>query len=426
MTAADRFERDLSRLLDDLVDPPAPDEISAVFARTAGMRQRPAWASQQWWIPIAELAARVTADRRIPVRPVAIALLLVLLAAGAVLFVGSSPPLPKPFGLASNGLVIYSADGDIFTADTVTGMPSRVVAGAGWDIEPRWSRDGSHFLFQRDENGEGITGRKMLFVARADGSELRPILEESIYTIGDPMFSPDGTSVLFVATGGLVTIAPAGGSGPVRVLDLPTAVSEAAYRPPGGSEISLLMADQLMNLVNADGTNLRRLVPQDPRYLIGQPTWSPDGSTLAYIRWSNSPDVTTLSARVALVSPGSGEPHDIPKGPGSWWEAEPSWSNAGTRLAIARGYTGDNSDVRAAIVPVPAGGHGIESDPSLDVLGSCCLPGPFEWSPDDTSILFTPTDENDRMQQRLIDPTTAAGHVAPWRTTSTPSWQRRP
>jgi Tol biopolymer transport system component len=319
--------------------------------------------------------------------------------------------------------VIFSAGGDIFTADPVTGAMRRVVGGVGWDIEPRWSRDGSHFLFIRDENGEGITGRKTLYVARADGTYLRAVMKEPQFIIGDPMFSPDGTSVLFVATGGLVSIASADGRGPLQVLDLPFSVQEAAFRPPDGSSISLLVAERSMYLVNSDGTDLRQLFPIDREYYIGQPTWSPDGSVLAYIRWL---DTGSITARIALVSPESEEVRALPVGPGSAWEGEPSWSNDGTRLAVARGYAPDNSTVRAAIVPVPAGGLGVETDPSLDVLASCCLAGPFEWAPDDSAILFTPTDTTGPIQQTLIDPATGEGHLATWRTTSGPSWQRRP
>jgi Tol biopolymer transport system component len=423
MTTVSRFEHELARVLDDLVEPPGPDEISAVLARTAVIRQRPSWTYPERWIPFAEVTARITAARRVPVRLLALLVLLVLLTAGALLFAGSSPPRPRPFGPATNGLVIFSAAGDIFTADPVTGVTRRVVGGAGWDVEPRWSRDGSHFLFMRAENGEGITGRRTLYVARADGRDLRPITEESVFTIGDPMFSPDGTSVLFVATGGLVSIASADGRRPLQVLDLPFSVQEAAFRPPDGSSISLLYAEQEMYLVNSDGTDLRPLVLSDRGYWIGQPTWSPNGSVMAYIRWL---DTGSITARIVLVSPESGEVRALPVGPGSTWEGEPSWSNDGTRLAVARGYAPDNSNVRAAVVPVPAGGLGVETDPSLDVLGSCCLAGPFEWAPDDSAILFTPTDATGPIQQTLIDPATGVGHPATWRTTSGPSWQRRP
>src|SRR5262245_45298916 len=48
MTTAGRFERDLPRLLDDLVVQPPPDELGDLLARTRHMRQRPPWTIPGW------------------------------------------------------------------------------------------------------------------------------------------------------------------------------------------------------------------------------------------------------------------------------------------------------------------------------------------------------------------------------------------
>jgi hypothetical protein len=86
-----------------------------------------------------------------------------------------------------------------------------------------------------------------------------------------------------------------------------------------------------------------------------------------------------------------------------------------------------NEDVVAAIVRVGGGGQGVETDSSLEVLEACCLVRPFEWAPDDSWILVTPVDSSEQnTQQALIDPVTGEGHIAEWRTTSGPSWQRLP
>jgi WD40-like Beta Propeller Repeat len=420
MTYPDRFERDLARLLTELVEPPMGDKLNAVLTLTASVRQRPAWAIPERW-PMAEFAGRLTTNQSVPLRLLALLALLIVLAIGAVLWGGTGPRRPEPFGPAANGLIIYSTGGDIFTADPVTGATRSVIAGPDWYTEPRWSRDGTHFLFVANPDGERPSSRMTLYVARADGSDVRAIAPAPAVDFGDPTFSPDGTQILFVEAGGRVSIAPADGRGPIRVLELPRTVGEAAFRPPDGSEILVLSDQQAMFLVRSDGSGLRPLLTAGLDHLIGQPTWSPDGSQLAYIRWRHAPTVT---ARVQVISAETGQTYQLPIGPGSVWEAEPSWSNDGTRLAIARGYTGDNTNVRAAIVSVPGGGRGIETDPSVRVLGSCCLAGPFEWAPDDSRILFTPTDVSGKIQQTLIDPATGEARLADWLTTSGPSWQR--
>jgi WD40-like Beta Propeller Repeat len=422
MTTAARFEADLPGLLAELVDSPAPDELEEVLTRTASTRQRTPWTLPEWWIPPTSAVDGLVYSLRHRWRVIALVALLVILAVGTVLVLGSTPPRVRPFGPAENGLVVFASEGDILTADPATGVVRPVVTGRGWDVEPRWSRDGTHFMFYRGD-GSGSLMRSM-YVARADGSDITMIVPKPMLELQDATFSPDGTRILFLAVGGRVTLAPADGLGPTQVLDLPPGATEAAFRPPDGSEISVLYGDQLIALAKADGSDLRRLVQGDASSSIGQPTWSPDGSKLAYIQWRPA-DVIT--ARIHIVSPGTGERYELPMGPGSDWEGEPSWSNDGTRLAIARSYSPMNEDVVAAIVPVPDGGRGVETDPSLDVLGACCLSGPYEWAPDDSWILVTPIDSSEQnMQQTLIDPGTGEGHVAEWLTTSGPSWQRLP
>ena len=235
MTTPDRLERDLPRLLTELVEPPMPDDLNAALTLTASVRQRP-WAILERWNPMAEFAGRLTTNQRVPIRLLALLALLVVLALAAMLYAGSWPRRLEPFGPAANGLVIYATGGDIFTADPVTGATRAAVAGPGWDIEPRWSRDGTHFLFVRDPDRESPFAKMTLYVARADGSGVRAITPEPLLTVGDPTFSPDGTTVLFVATGGLVSIAPVDRRGPIHVLKLPTGAAEAAFRPPDGWE----------------------------------------------------------------------------------------------------------------------------------------------------------------------------------------------
>jgi len=71
-----------------------------------------------------------------------LALLILGLAAGAVLL-GGSPrrDLPKPFGLAANGLVVYSVNGDIYTVDPASTVARAVVTGPDLDQDPVWSDD---------------------------------------------------------------------------------------------------------------------------------------------------------------------------------------------------------------------------------------------------------------------------------------------
>jgi hypothetical protein len=402
--------------------------ISEVAESTSQQRPLPSFlgAFSEEWLSMSALTSLSGATGRFPWRAVAfLALLILALAAGALIVAGTLPRVPKPFGPAVNGLVIFSSGGDIYAGDPVTGATRAIVTGPGWDIDPRWSRDGTRFLFERYGDNAVSRGDGSLYVARADGSDLTLITQEPRWDIADAAFSPDGEQILFTSElPRTISIAPADGSGPIRTLDLGVPVSSASYRPPDGAEIAALVGEAAIYVVSADDGDVRRVMGLEPEFSIGQPAWSPDGSRVSYIRWD--PVESALTAQIQIVSADGRERYALPMGPGSMWEAEPSWSNDGTRLAIARGYSPDNEWVVAAIVPVPGGGRGVETDSSLRVLGACCLAGPFEWAPDDSSIIFAPTDTTgSNSQQTLIDPGTGRGRLAPWAATSGPSWQRR-
>src|SRR5204862_5649642 len=95
-------------------------------------------------------------------------LLAIILA--AALAAGSRTRLPAPFGPAANGLVAYDRGGDIYTVDPVTGITRAIVTGSALDVQPRWSRDGTHLVFERKV--QNVAGPGDLYVVEADGSHL--------------------------------------------------------------------------------------------------------------------------------------------------------------------------------------------------------------------------------------------------------------
>ena len=100
MTTEQRFELELPDRLADLAMPVRPDYRDDIVRQTASMRQRPAWTLAERWTPMSVTASRVATPPRIPWRILAVAALLLIIAAGALLLVGSRPKLPAPFGPA--------------------------------------------------------------------------------------------------------------------------------------------------------------------------------------------------------------------------------------------------------------------------------------------------------------------------------------
>jgi Tol biopolymer transport system component len=162
-------------------------------------------------------------------------LLALLLATLVALAVGTRPNLPAPFGPARNGLVVYESGGDILAVDAATGLSTALVTGPETDRNPRWSLGGTHIAFERVAEGGESEG--LVFVARANGSNVVQVTPEPLPNIQRFAFSPDGKDVL-IASGPpwvpVLHIAAADGSG-IRALDLGRPASHGAWRPPGGA-----------------------------------------------------------------------------------------------------------------------------------------------------------------------------------------------
>lgn len=431
--STDRFERDLLDLFTQLAPRARPDYRDDIVRQTARMRQRPAWMFPERWLPVSVITTRAFAPPPIPWRVVGLVALLLLALAVGLVVVGSQRHVPAPFGPAANGLVAYEEGGDIFTADPVTGAAKAVVTGIDQDLRPVFSRDGTHFVFERKEAGSG-----RLIVARSDGSGLVVVTPEPVSGLDYPWtaavpsytFSPDGTEIALWSTtdaGGKLWIAQADGSG-MRQVKLPITVVEAAYRPPNGAE--LIVAGSTnggtngIYAIDAKTETLRTIVAPaagvNAGFGVGFGRFSSDGSRLAYVT-AAVPDDGPSSYRVHVIGLDGADDVTLPLPPGAVFQDAPAWSNDGTRLAITRGYAQHNEDMALAVVPADGLGVGVESDHGL----TGCCDTILQWSPDDTSILVMPEDlDGQATQHLLLDPSTLAHVPAPWTALNPPAWQR--
>ncbi len=114
MTLNDGFERTVSDWLDEQAGRGAPGYLDEALSRTIRTRQRPAWSSLERWLPVDLSTRRSMFALRTSMRPIALLLLVALLIAVVVaVAAGSRRPLPAPFGMARNGQIVTSQDGDI-------------------------------------------------------------------------------------------------------------------------------------------------------------------------------------------------------------------------------------------------------------------------------------------------------------------------
>jgi Tol biopolymer transport system component len=224
--------------------------------------------------------------------------------------------------------------------------------------------------------------RGELFIVAADGSEARAMSDaEGFYTV---VVAPDG--------GTAAAVQGAENSQPIVVIDLatgevsPVSVPAGAYSSPAwspnGDRIAFTGIDysrmtgngvyaDLVYIANADGTDAHVLNEDAPDGTVA-PTWSFDGTRLAYARQSG----------VWVANADGMDQRQVTEGMQSvFW---PVWSPVDDRIAFT-GYEREYS----AVYLVNADGSGQEKLSPDGVIGA----NPA-WSPDGSWVAFTAYDLN--------------------------------
>jgi len=164
------------------------------------------------------------------------------------------------------------------------------------------------------------SGAWRLWLIQADGSGLKQLTtQDSDDRDVDPMFGPDGKSVLFTST--------RGGKTGVWRLALDSSKAERicdgdqAEWSPEGKQIALRRNERILTRDLATGAE-KFLSPADWPHCSG-PAWSPDGKSIAFAaRWE-------AGNGIFIVPAAGGKPAKVYDQQGA---CEPHWSPDGTRL----------------------------------------------------------------------------------------------
>ena len=240
---------------------------------------------------------------------------------------GVSDPRLRPGG-KDVAYVVWSIDKDeneyrqsIWLAKTDGSEPPRRFTTGKNDAQPRWSPDGERLAFVSKRGDE--KAKRQLYVIPASGGEPE-CLTDVKDDIGEPAWSPDGTQIAFSA----------------RVPDEAYDEEEDKKRQPRRFRRLQFKLDSVgwigdrrrhIFVVSADGSGEARQLTEGD-FEDAQPTWAPDGKSIAFTSSrAENWDIEFVSD-VYLVPATGGEPKRLTPGDSAYYA--PSYSPDGKLLAV--------------------------------------------------------------------------------------------
>jgi Tol biopolymer transport system component len=226
-----------------------------------------------------------------------------------------SPIIPVTVEEGTNIAVTMSGDGRSMVMDLDGFLYKLPAAGGRADrltdvlldpARPHYAPDGSQIAVQTYDSDAG--GYFHISTVTADGDEIRQ-LTEGEYDHREPRWSRDGTRVAFSSDrpDGVREEPPdVAGSYNIWSIDVNTGElqqwtdtpTEEEFEPtwsPDGSEVAFVVDDSIQAVDEAG--NRRTLVPQRPDVTLNSPSWSPDGEEIAYVAQSEGESNLMVSGR---------------------------------------------------------------------------------------------------------------------------------
>ena len=228
--------------------------------------------------------------------------------------------------------IAFAMQGSLWQVPASGGEAVQVTSSVHFDSEPEWSPDGNRIVFTRDD-GRSIE----IWSVGSDGSDSRQLTATGGLNV-NPRWSPDGGEVLYTASSergklfGIWAIRPGDPQAEPFVVDEHQNITPA-WAPDG--ERAVFVSNRSFNgrpIVGTGGIwQIRRgmeptILLQEETSWQARPTWSPNGAKIAYVSYR------TGHHELWLLSPEAANPIQL-----THFDNEvftPAWSPDSSTLAF--------------------------------------------------------------------------------------------
>jgi dipeptidyl aminopeptidase/acylaminoacyl peptidase len=248
-----------------------------------------------------------------------------------------------------------ASDADIWVASALGEAPSRLTTSRKSDTSPRWSPDSRRiaFISAREE-------KPQIFLMSAFGGEPERLTDHK-GGVRSLAWSPDGRSIALIAD------------------QEPTAEEEKRIKEKDDAVVvdTNLKFSRLW-VIDVATKKAHLLATGD--VVAGDPQWSPDGTTLAYVTNPTPRADDGSLTDIWTVPAAGGTPRRLVVNAGP--DQSPRWSPDGTQIAY---ITSAGTDVRQLQLAVIAAAGGT---PRMVAPSFLYQPGAPAWSPDGRTLRF--------------------------------------
>jgi Tol biopolymer transport system component len=269
-----------------------------------------------------------------------------------------APPTLTPDPALGGKLAFYetSSSGtlDLYAMNASGSILKQLTAGLKTQGEPKWSADGNSILFV----AEPYSNTQQIHIIRLAAGAARAVnLSNNSYDETFPDWSPDSSRIAFASnrSGGyqVYTMKPDGSDVQPLTLSQNYGYSGWPAWSPDGKRIAYTaggVPEQTeLYVINADGSNVQQLTHYNT--LVARPLWSPDGSKIVFTYQKGVADQARYNVYI-INADGSGQRALTT---GDTIDRNPSWSPDGKRVAFNSNLSDNRTDEVFTINPDATG-----------------------------------------------------------------------